>query len=63
MDTSDFLRIKARQCRDYARYHEGAAADGLRRMAAELDAKADEVEGKPVGPTRRRHPDPAAHRH
>ena len=44
MDTYDFLRAKARQCRDFASYHEGDAADGLRRMADELEAKADELQ-------------------
>jgi len=63
MDTFDFLRSKARQCRDFARYHEGDAAEGLCRMAAELDAKADEIEGKLAGLVRLLHPGSAAPRH
>lgn len=44
MNTYDFLRAKAKQCRDFAGYHEGSAADGLNRMANELEAKADELQ-------------------
>jgi hypothetical protein len=40
----EFLRHKARQCREFARYHDGAAAAGLRDMADELDAKATDIE-------------------
>jgi hypothetical protein len=42
-DQEDFLRQKARQCRDMARYHQGEAAAALLQMADELEAKADEV--------------------
>jgi hypothetical protein len=40
----EFLRLKARQCREFARYHDGAAAAGLLDMADELEAKAADVE-------------------
>ena len=40
----DFLRQKARQCREFARYHDGAAAATLLDMADELEAKAADVE-------------------
>src|SRR4051794_19203617 len=35
-DQEDFLRQKARQCRDMARYHQGEAAAALLEMASEL---------------------------
>ena len=43
-DDLDFLRQKAHQCREFARYHDGAAAAGLLGMAEELEAKAADVE-------------------
>ncbi len=43
-DHLDFLRAKARQCREFARYHDGEAAAGLLTMADDLEAKAEEVE-------------------
>jgi hypothetical protein len=42
-EQEEFLRQKARQCRDMARYHSGEAAAALRQMADELEAKADEI--------------------
>jgi hypothetical protein len=42
-EQEDFLRQKARQCRDMAHYHTGTAAAALLQMADELDAKADEI--------------------
>lgn len=42
-DQEAFLRRKAQQCRDMARYHQGEAAAALIQMADELDAKADEI--------------------
>ena len=43
-DDLAFLRDKARQCREFALYHDGAAAEGLTRMAEELEARAAEIE-------------------
>jgi len=40
MEQRDLLRDAARQCRDFARYHDGEAAQRLRTLADELDAKA-----------------------
>jgi hypothetical protein len=42
--THGFLRDKAKQCRAFARYHEGAAAAQLLTMADELEAKAEALE-------------------
>ena len=63
MDTLDFLRLKARQCRGFARYHDGEAADGLNRMADELEAKADELQRKLVSISRVLHPALTPRRH
>ncbi len=43
-DDLTFLRDKARQCREFAAYHDGAAAEGLTRMATELEARAADIE-------------------
>ena len=43
-DTADFLRHKARQCRQFAAYHAGEPAGRLIEMADELDAKARQLE-------------------
>jgi hypothetical protein len=42
--THDFLRDKAKQCRDFARYHNGASARQLMTMADELEAQAEALE-------------------
>ena len=44
MEQRDLLRDAARQCRDFARYHDGDAAVRLRTLADELDAKAAVLE-------------------
>ena len=58
--THDFLRDKAKQCRDFARYHDGAAARQLMIMADELEAQAEALEhivaGLLGGPTPRKRP-------
>ena len=63
MDTFDFLRAKARQCRDFARFYDGEAADGLRRMADELEAKAGELEHRLANIVRLLHPGSGPRRH
>ncbi len=58
-EQEDFLRQKARQCRDMARYHSGEAATALVQMADELEAKADEIardRAQPPKPPRRSQP-------
>jgi hypothetical protein len=44
MEQRDLLRDAARQCRDFARYHDGDAAQHLRALADELDTKAAVLE-------------------
>lgn len=60
-DQEGFLRQKARQCRDMARYHIGDAAAALLQMADELDAKADEIarDGAAGGPKSPRRAQPS----
>jgi hypothetical protein len=43
-DRLDFLRAKARQCREFARREDGPAARDLLDMADDLEAKAEVVE-------------------
>jgi len=44
MDTLDFLRIKARQCRDLSGRPDRVDSQDLIRIADELEAKAVELE-------------------
>ncbi len=52
-EQEEFLRQKARQCRDMARYHSGEPAAALLHMADELDAKADEIADDRAHPGRK----------
>jgi hypothetical protein len=50
MDQSrDFLRDKAKQCRAFAHYHDGEAAQQLLTMADELEAQAEALEAIVAG--------------
>src|ERR1700752_98882 len=53
-----FLRDRARRLREMAEAHRTALSDQLRGMAAELEARADELQRQPDredGPSRRQH--------
>ena len=52
-EQEEFLRQKARQCRDMARYHSGEPAAALLQMAGELEAKADEIADDRAHPGRK----------
>jgi len=45
-----FLRDRAQRLREMAKAHRTAMSDQLRRIAAELDARADELEKNPSFP-------------
>ncbi|MBI3517708.1 MAG: hypothetical protein HY060_27045 [Proteobacteria bacterium] len=55
-DQLDFLRATAKQCREFARDHDGATASALMTMADDLEANAELVEREfaalLAGPTR-----------